>query len=91
MINIKGLSKPAVLVALCNATTPAGLGALHANGPVTEEQAAEFLARGSYVDYCFGRPIKVDFSGDEFDPVLFNRDAGHGAAERAIERLRASL
>ena len=32
--------------------------------------------------------MKVDINGDEFDPRLFDRDNGEGAAEKAIENLR---
>jgi hypothetical protein len=37
---------------------------------------------GLSFDYYFGRPLKVDLSGDEFDPWLYDRDAGTGAAKR---------
>lgn len=37
-----------------------------------------------YVDYVWGRPIKTDFSGDEIDLCLYDRDAGEGAGAKAI-------
>lgn len=43
---------------------------------------------GIYFDYLLGRPLKVDIGGDEFDPSLYDRDAGEGAAERAIAAIR---
>jgi hypothetical protein len=92
MINIKGLSKASVLAALHNAATPAGMGWLHAKQrDMTEEEAAAYLTRSCYVDYCAGRPIKVNLEGDEFDPWLYDRDAGTGTAELAIARLRAEV
>ena len=32
--------------------------------------------------------MKVDISGDEFDPYLFDRDNGGGSAAIAIEKLK---
>lgn len=40
-----------------------------------------------YFDYIEGLPIKVDLSGDSFNPRLYDRDNGEGAAERAIAKL----
>ncbi len=89
MINIAGLDKAKILAALAGGTAPRGLGWLHAGPGSDNEQAArETLARTTYVDYFAGRPIKVDFSGDEIDPRLYDRDAGDGAAERVIATLR---
>ena len=89
MISIKGLSKAAVLVALHNGTRPLGLGFLQARDSVSEADAETQLARGTYVDYFCGRPIKVDLSGDELEEYLYDRDAGKGAAARIIDGLRA--
>lgn len=88
MIDISGLSKASVLVALHNGTSPAGMGFLHATNNFTEAEAEAILTRSTYVDYCAGRPIKCNLSGDEFDPRLYDRDAGQGAAARAIDALR---
>lgn len=41
-----------------------------------------------YFDYLMGRPLKVDITGDEFNPRLYDRDAGEGAAQRAIDGIR---
>jgi len=90
MISIKDLDKAAVLAALHNNTQPLGRGILHAQGPMTVEQARSILDGRSdlYFDYVAGRPIKVDLSGDSFDPRLYDRDAGPGAAQQAIDSLR---
>lgn len=37
-----------------------------------------------YFDYVNGRPLKVDLSGDEFDPYLYDRDNGEGVADKAM-------
>lgn len=39
-------------------------------------------------DYLRGRVLKVDIGGDAFDPRLYDRDNGSGAAFRAIDELR---
>lgn len=88
MIDIKGLDKAAVLMALHNGTQPLGMGFLHNVGRMTIEQAREDIARqGMKWDYCHGRPLKVNISGDSFDERLYDRDAGPGAAQRAIDGL----
>lgn len=90
MVNIQGLSKAKVLVALYNASRPQGMGFLQYNpSPMTEIQAENLLKQITYFDYIAGRPLKVNLSSDtEFDERLFDRDLGQGAAERAIAPLR---
>ena len=44
-----------------------------------------------YFDYVKGRVMKVDLSGDEFSPRLYDRDNGQGAAEGVINALRAKV
>lgn len=105
MVSIKELDKAAVLAALYNASHPQGMGFLQFDPhPMTVEQAKELLGVGDdnarmfgirrkgdfYFDYLKGRVLKVDLSGDEFDPSLYNRDNGEGAAEAVINGLRAS-
>lgn len=88
MINIFGISKAAVLAALYNNSKPQGLGFLHASkDPLTAAEAAEILKRDKSFDYLMGRSLKIDLSGDSFDPHLYNRDNGQGAAERALAPL----
>ena len=99
MINISGLDKAEVLQALYGATRPLTMGIFYDKPDMlSDDQAAELIRLGQagdlgrrpmYFDYVGGRPIKSDLSGDEFDPRLFDRDAGQGAAARAIEELRA--
>jgi hypothetical protein len=98
MVNITGLDKAEVLQALHHASRAQGMGILHDRGPLDlSECHAEIEAckenpysRGKlYFDYLRGRVMKVDLTGDEFDPRLYDRDVGQGAAERAVSRLRA--
>jgi len=88
-IDISGLKKSEVLAALYNNSRPLGLGFLHFTPePMTAEQAEEILKDGDYFDYLKGRVMKVSLDGDTFDPRLYDRDNGDGAAAAAIEPLR---
>lgn len=44
-----------------------------------------------YFDYLNGKVMKVDLGQDEFDPRLYDRDNGEGAAQRAIDNLKIAL
>jgi hypothetical protein len=96
MVNIEGLDRAAVLAALYNAARPQGLGFLHYDPkPMTVEEAREILNKHAregeiYVDYLYGRVMKVRISEKEdcIDPRLYDRDHGKGAAELVIESLR---
>jgi hypothetical protein len=96
MISINGLDKAAVLAALYNSSRPQGLGFLRATpGDMTRDEARQVIIDGDdhghrdlYFDYVKGRVLKVDLGGDTFDPCLYDRDNGEGAAERVIETLR---
>ena len=48
----------------------------------------ELLKHGTYFDYLYGRVLKVDLSGDEFDERLYERDNGRDSAARAIAFLK---
>lgn len=86
MIDLKGKNKAEVLAKLYNASHPQGLGFLHADpANMTVEEAQKILDSGqTYFDYLKGRVMKVDLSGDELDPRLYDRDNGNGAAEAAL-------
>ena len=91
MVSIKGLNKAEVLLALYNASHIQGMGFLSAVSNYNIEDAREDIEKQGddlYFDYLHGRVMKVDINGDEFDPWLFDRDNGEGAAEKAIEKLR---
>lgn len=100
-VNIQGLSKAAVLAALYNVARPQGLGLLHYTPePMTEAEATVIVTaaeahprpyRPLFFEYLNGRVLKIDLSGDELDPWLFDRDNGQGACADAIARLREQL
>ena len=85
MIDISKLDKADVLCALYNNSHPQGMGFLQATPQDMEhEEAVELLKERTYFDYLKGRVMKSEISGDEFDPRLYDRDNGEGAAEEAI-------
>lgn len=97
VISFKGLDPARVLNALYHGTQPLGMGFLHDKPGLTAEQSELDLAfsiekqgRRPYFDYYRGRPLKLqlDLDAEEFDPGLYDRDAGKGAAARVIAKLR---
>ena len=85
MIDISKKDKGAVLAALYNNSRPQGMGFLHYDPkPMTTAEAEVLLARCADFDYLKGRVMKVDLEGDAFDPRLYDRDLGQGAAARAV-------
>ena len=81
--------KAKVLAALYNRAKPLGMGFLHFTPePMTEKEAQDMLDSGqTYFDYVKGRVMKVNFKDDEFDPYLYDRDNGEGAAAKVVEGL----
>lgn len=87
-IDISNLNKGGVLAALYNYSRPQGLGFLHFTPePMSREEAEALLEEDTYFDYLEGRVMKIDLSKDSFDPQLYDRDNGLGAAQRAIESI----
>lgn len=90
MVNIEGKSKAKVLKALYDHSHVQGLGFLQAvpDSFVTVEHCEELLKQNTYFDYMYGRVLKVDLSGDEFNERLYDRDCGEGAAQRAVDTVK---
>jgi hypothetical protein len=93
MIDISKFDKADVLRVLYNNSQPLGIGMLQFTPEdMTKEEAQAFLdareeGKKIYFDYLKGRVLKVDLTGDELDPWLYDRDNGSGAAERAISKI----
>lgn len=47
----------------------------------------ELGTRHLYFDYLFGRPLKIDISGDTVRPWGYDRDNGQGAVARIVAKL----
>ena len=88
MVNIKGLDKAKVLQKLHEKSHAQGMSFLHDKGAITLDRANELVQGQDYFDYVDGRVIKVDLSEDAFNPYLYDRDCGEGAAARAIDDLK---
>lgn len=87
-INISGLNKAHVLVALFNASKPLGYGFnLNWQEPMSLEEAEKLVSSQTYFDYIRGRVMKIDLSSDELSVRLYDRDNGAGAAQAAIQSL----
>ncbi len=91
MINIKNLNKADVLAALYNSSQQQGMGFLDPRGALRMDsaEAAALLESHTYFDYLRGRVMKVDLSGESFDPWPYDRDNGEGAAQRAVDTIQA--
>ena len=88
MINIKGINKAEVLKRLYDNSQPLGMGFLQAEaGNMSIEEAESIIRNNKDFDYLKGRVMKVDLSSDEFDPWLYDRDNGQGAAKKALSDL----
>ncbi len=90
-IDITGLDKAEVLFELYNVSHIQGLGFLQAAENYTLENAREDFesSNNKYFDYLHGKVMKVNLSGNSFDPSLYDRDNGKGAAQRIIDGLKA--
>ena len=86
MINLKDKNKAEVLMRLYNASHAQGMGFLHYDrNDMTVEEAQALLDSGqTYFDCLKGRVMKIDLHGDEFNPCLYDRDNGQGAAAIAL-------
>lgn len=90
-INIAGLDKARVLIALYERARVQGMGALHAKKERMTETEAEALLKGAgdeRFDYLHGRVMKIRIAGDDIDERLYDRDNGPGAAAAAIDAIR---
>ena len=93
-IDITGLDKTAVLIALYKPARQVGMGLLDSG--LTDNEIRDYVTNYQkkfggqfpYVDYLGGKPLKVNLSGDTFNGRLYNRDQGVGAARRVVEELR---
>jgi hypothetical protein len=96
MIDISKFNKDEVLAALFNHSKQQGMGFLDSSGarPLTPAEALQAIdergPHGLYFDYFRGRVLKVDLTGDQFDPKLYDRDNGNGAAARAVAILQGA-
>lgn len=92
-IDISDLDLYNVIKALWNSAYPNPIYRFSGTVPPGEPDNNEIdntLRRfNGYIDYIAGRPLKVDFNNlKQIDPRLYNRDAGDGAFQKVISKLR---
>lgn len=87
-MDITGLDKAKILVALYNRSKQQGLGLLRPKRVLSIEEARELLKEHTYFDYLYGTVMKIKLDGNELNTRLYNRDNGEGAAEAAIESIK---
>ncbi|MCZ1012212.1 hypothetical protein [Streptomyces lydicus] len=94
MLDISGLDKAQVLASLYNNAKIQGRGAGDPRGSIalTVEEAQSVVALHPSMDfeYLYGRILKVDIAGDQFEEWCYDRDNGEKKAARVIEHLRAT-
>ena len=90
-VNISGLSKVMLLERLWTRMKPAAFFAYNPSlTPSFNKEEAKKAVEG-YIDYFCGRCIKSDLSGDTANISLYNRDAGKGAFEEIVKKMREEL
>jgi hypothetical protein len=89
MVDISGVDKLQLLEALwSNQKTASFFTNPPQLAPGFDHSAATAAIARGYIDYFCGRAIKADLSGDYVIPYLYDRDAGPGALQRIVTRLR---
>jgi hypothetical protein len=93
VINIKGLNKADVLLALFNASKSRSnqmtADLMELIDPIDIDRSSGLIEDNPslYFDYVNGRSLKVDLSGDGLDTWLYDRDNGEGCAAMALSPL----
>lgn len=86
MVNITGLDKAKVLKALHDNSKAQGMSYLHLR-ELSLEECEKIVTTDLSFDYLAGKVLKVDISGDSFDPWGYDRDNGECAAQLAINTI----
>lgn len=86
-IDIKGLDKAEVLVALYNAARPSALHGGYSRGPMDYADAKDMLTEEQSFSWVNGRAMFVDLSGDQLDTDRFDASNGRLCAANALARV----
>lgn len=98
-ISYDGIDEATLIHGLYFGTRALGMGVLHDKRDLTIDQVREDVQKmGRWndsitIDYYRGRPLKVDIDtkAKTFEPRLYDRDAGHGAAQSVVDHLLARV
>ncbi len=87
-MDVKGIDKAILFMAIYNRAQTQGMGVLHYNPKQMDIAEAQGIiaSHGTnlYFGYFRGRVMKIDLAPDFLDTRLYNRDNGPDAAEDAI-------
>lgn len=86
-INIKGVDKAEILVALVTAARPGSLHRGYGSAPIEREEAKRVLKEDEHPKWVNGRAIFVDLSGDEIDTAIYDQHNGRLCAGEALAPL----
>ena len=88
-MDITGIDKAHLLVALYGLAKPLGMGFLQfVPGPLDYNEARELLESSMRFDYLKGRVMKVSLAKDTMSVSLYDRDNGEGTGALAIAEAR---
>ena len=87
MVDITGLNKAVVLKALHDNSKAQGMSFMHLRELSLSDCQSIIDGGTRYFDYLAGKVIKVDLTEDSFNPSLYDRDNGDGAAQRAVNSI----
>jgi hypothetical protein len=98
-IDYNEIDEAVLIHALYHHTTAQGMGHLHDRSMLSLMEVQVELERYAinqgflYIDYFFGRPLKLnlDTRNKRFKANLYDRDAGAGIAENVVKRLRSII
>lgn len=77
-VNVTGINKGELLRLLWMRASPRNVN--HSWRDVTSEIGD--------IEYLYGKAIKIDFSSDEINPSLYDRDHGKGAFQEVVDSIR---
>lgn len=86
MISIKGINKLDLLKEFWRHQKAPGF-----YPSVWSDEIGKKDLENSFIDYCCGKAIKMDLSGDEVNARLYDRDAGEGKALEIINGFKTGL
>lgn len=96
-VSYDGIDEAVLVHALYYGTIPLGMGHLHNKPGLSLEDVREHLKdphyaeHGVHFDYFHGRPLKLRLDRDKktFNPRLYDRNAGRGAAAAIVAQLKS--
>lgn len=91
-VNIEGLDQRKLLRALWENTRPCSFFRRYPEIPppyYNEDEVDKMITDGKvWVDYLFGRCIKISLKDKQVNPAFYDEDAGEGTFERVVAILR---